>query len=348
MSKLVINDTTLTAIGDAIRNKTGKSDLIAPGAMPAEIDSIQAGGSDNYTLYGAYMLNEYVLNTCKHTELDLKDENVYTYFWDQINNKMVYSKIGKIVIDSSKNEPMNIYDNNNVLTNVYVNDYGWYAEQNLTGMVSYKNKSNSYRIVIFREPFNTTEQQYSAFLGTVNNNAQPNVYQMGWNEGHEVGYTEGKRSGLTPLDVIDTLLCASGSTLVDGGYGEEEQLYIPTNTFLFDGNFEKSIIVPPDVLIENQGTINDVFGLAIIPSCITQITECALDDVYDVPVVILAKNPPLMSWQGMWSVDGGGCPPSAIYVPDESVEAYKAHTDYAEYVDLITPVSEFDYSIMGF
>jgi hypothetical protein len=44
MSKVSINESTLTAIGNAIRAKTGKSDLLAPGAMPAEIASIQTGG----------------------------------------------------------------------------------------------------------------------------------------------------------------------------------------------------------------------------------------------------------------------------------------------------------------
>ena len=44
MSRVSINETTLTAIGDAIRGKTGKSDLIAPGDMPAEITAIESGG----------------------------------------------------------------------------------------------------------------------------------------------------------------------------------------------------------------------------------------------------------------------------------------------------------------
>lgn len=44
MSKVSINETTLTAIGDAIRAKTGKSGLIAPGSMPDEIASITGGG----------------------------------------------------------------------------------------------------------------------------------------------------------------------------------------------------------------------------------------------------------------------------------------------------------------
>ena len=46
MSKVAINEITLTNIGDAIREKTGKTDLIAPGDMPAEIASISTGGGD--------------------------------------------------------------------------------------------------------------------------------------------------------------------------------------------------------------------------------------------------------------------------------------------------------------
>ena len=44
MSKVVINESTLTSIGAAIREKTGKTDLIAPGNMPAEIRAIPTGG----------------------------------------------------------------------------------------------------------------------------------------------------------------------------------------------------------------------------------------------------------------------------------------------------------------
>ena len=44
MAKVFIEETTLTAIGDAIRNKTGKTALIDPANMSAEIASIEAGG----------------------------------------------------------------------------------------------------------------------------------------------------------------------------------------------------------------------------------------------------------------------------------------------------------------
>lgn len=45
MGKVVINETTLTAIGDAIRTQTGGTDLIAPGDMPTQILAIEGGGT---------------------------------------------------------------------------------------------------------------------------------------------------------------------------------------------------------------------------------------------------------------------------------------------------------------
>ena len=45
MSKVFIEESTLASIGDAIREKTGTSELIAPGDMPAKISEITGGGS---------------------------------------------------------------------------------------------------------------------------------------------------------------------------------------------------------------------------------------------------------------------------------------------------------------
>ena len=41
MSKVFIEESTLTAIGDSIRDKTGKQDLISPLNMPTEIENIK-------------------------------------------------------------------------------------------------------------------------------------------------------------------------------------------------------------------------------------------------------------------------------------------------------------------
>jgi surface protein len=46
MGKVFIQESTLTSIGSAIREKTGKTDLIAPGDMPREIRAIVSGGGD--------------------------------------------------------------------------------------------------------------------------------------------------------------------------------------------------------------------------------------------------------------------------------------------------------------
>ena len=45
MSKVFIEETSLSAIGDAIRAKTGKSDLLSPAQMVTAIGSISGGGS---------------------------------------------------------------------------------------------------------------------------------------------------------------------------------------------------------------------------------------------------------------------------------------------------------------
>lgn len=55
MSKVFIEESTLTAIGDSIRAKTGKSDPIGPLDMPAEIGSIK-GSATMKTIEGTLPL----------------------------------------------------------------------------------------------------------------------------------------------------------------------------------------------------------------------------------------------------------------------------------------------------
>ena len=46
MAKVFIEESTLTNIGDAIRNKTGKSELLSPASMATEIEAVQTGGGE--------------------------------------------------------------------------------------------------------------------------------------------------------------------------------------------------------------------------------------------------------------------------------------------------------------
>lgn len=48
MAEYLINDSTLTAIGDAIRAKTGGVSLMTPAQMVTEIGSIPSGGGSGY------------------------------------------------------------------------------------------------------------------------------------------------------------------------------------------------------------------------------------------------------------------------------------------------------------
>ena len=64
MANVLIEETTMTAIGNAIREKTGKTDLILPVDMPTEIGSIESGGSEinnqdkTITANGTYAADE--------------------------------------------------------------------------------------------------------------------------------------------------------------------------------------------------------------------------------------------------------------------------------------------------
>ena len=59
MSKVFIEETTLSAIGDAIREKTGKTDLIAPLSMATEISSITTGGDGEEIPDEAFVIGGY-------------------------------------------------------------------------------------------------------------------------------------------------------------------------------------------------------------------------------------------------------------------------------------------------
>lgn len=63
MADYIIRDTTLTAIADSIRAKTGKTDKIAPENMPAEIEGITGGGSAAGCVTVTFMNGDTVLFT---------------------------------------------------------------------------------------------------------------------------------------------------------------------------------------------------------------------------------------------------------------------------------------------
>ncbi len=57
LMQYLIQGSTLSDIGNAIRSKTGKSDMITPENMPAEIEEISGGGEIGGNVYFNYINN---------------------------------------------------------------------------------------------------------------------------------------------------------------------------------------------------------------------------------------------------------------------------------------------------
>lgn len=102
MSKVFIEESTLSSIGNAIRAKTGKSELINPANMPTEISSITTGGSgaDENEIISKFVTGE-------------------SYSGEFINNKIDYIRYGAFAqthitkVDCPKVEVINGYAFNN-------------------------------------------------------------------------------------------------------------------------------------------------------------------------------------------------------------------------------------------
>ena len=80
MANVLIEENTMSAIGNAIREKTGKTDLILPKDMPTEIESIESGGSSS----GQELLDAMIDGSI--TEIESNAESVKNYAFYYSNN----------------------------------------------------------------------------------------------------------------------------------------------------------------------------------------------------------------------------------------------------------------------
>lgn len=80
MAKVYLEDTTLSAIGSAIRDKAGTSGLLLPSEMPSAISNIQTGGGSSELVFK----NAFITPTSTAKTIDLSpwitDENVNDWF----------------------------------------------------------------------------------------------------------------------------------------------------------------------------------------------------------------------------------------------------------------------------
>lgn len=110
MSKYVIDNETLSSIGNAIRSKTGKNGLIAPGDMPEEIESIEGGG-------GSSLPSEITLNEA--------DAGSYFFGYDRANPyldtstpvKVNFHRLSNGVYANPNIENANLFELNSISSN---------------------------------------------------------------------------------------------------------------------------------------------------------------------------------------------------------------------------------------
>lgn len=103
--RVAINESTLTAIGDAIREKTDTTDLLAPGAMPAAIRSIttgEGGGSGE-----ADIIN--ISGNCEYACSGALAEGYIRQFPDKVRVQIGYSAKYMFFNYSLDSIPFDIY-----------------------------------------------------------------------------------------------------------------------------------------------------------------------------------------------------------------------------------------------
>ena len=156
-------------------------------------------------------------------------------------------------------------------------------------------------------------------LQTIEKN-QTKVYDAGKAKGYEEGKSEGGVSD-PAAEAVMALMSRSIVTTLDG-----------TSTYSAGVFYCAPLSVSEDFW---QGS------LSIVPAHIVEIKNDALSCITDAEAVLcLPTVPPKADRFGWWSPNGGSNTPKAIYVPDGSVDAYKAAENWSEFADLIKPMSE--------
>ena len=108
MAKVFIEDSTLTAIGNAIRNKRGTTDLIDPADFAGEIDAIETGGGGGGADWGNWQTgtmpdseNAILGNAANKTsiEIELTAPMSTFYYSFYIPNETSFSTYGAYEIE---------------------------------------------------------------------------------------------------------------------------------------------------------------------------------------------------------------------------------------------------------
>ena len=353
MAKIFIEESTLSAIGDSIRTKTGKTDMISPLKMPTEIASIQAGGSSapvsanavtfydyDGTIVASYTLEEAQALTAlpdapTHDGLTFQGwnwslDNVNTLTRPMNIGAMYITDDGKtrlyIHIADKARSTVPLYLQQTVANGVTIDWGDGSATETLTGTDNV-NTSHAYGVagdfVISLEVADGytlglgSDQNSYCVMGSTSNNGRvySNMLQK-----VEIG------SGVTSIGTYAFQYCYSlSSVTIPNGVTS-----IGNNAFQYCYSLS-SVIIPNGVTSIGNNAFRSCSSLSsvIIPDGVTSIGTYAFRSCYGVAEYHLKRTtPPTLSDADAFSGIPSDC---IIYVPKGCLEAYQNATNWTTY-----------------
>lgn len=242
MANVLIEESTLTAIGDAIRSKTGKTDLILPSDMATEIDGITGGGKEvlvevlKEKTYTGFQNNKLELESDIdfESEINLVAGEKYVVVWDGVEHRLTAIEGLTNCIDLALSEftegdfPFYIgylYDYNEEghdVLEIYTKD----DEISHTFGIHKVTDGVSYKTVVFGKQ-NVEGFTLNSSLGVYNSHKLPAWFTLEVGETYLVNW-EGEEHKCVGqfIDMVDYTAVCIGNCSEVGGTGNNEQFII--------------------------------------------------------------------------------------------------------------------------
>lgn len=288
MSNVLIEESTMTSIGNAIRSKTGKTDLILPADMPNAINEIQVGGSGDtkkLLFYLGYCGGADTLLFSSSTIVEMA-----IYLPENAVNIKGYYKFRYLAVNSSN------------ATLGYTN----YIEKNITSNADYAVEETSipgYKKIVFGNY----------------NVSYPSAYALKIN-----GHSEKLSYELPGAYIEDDILCLEKE--VTGIYSPYIYAYHCLCPFCLKGidMRKSSITILNDYIGDNDGYSN--LEVVYLPSGLIEIKrgECLTNSNLK-EIHFTSNMPPVVNYSSILTDVPTTC---KIYVPKGTLEVYKSAENY--------------------
>ena len=356
MAKIFIEESTLSAIGNSIRAKTGKTNMIAPLNMATEIASIQTGsGSGPSSPVSSNDVAFYDYDGTVIASYSLEEAQSLTTLPDGPTHDGLTFQGWNYTLEKVKafTRPMNvgaIYTTTDGKTRLYIH----IADKARSTVPLYISQTVANGVTIDWGDESATETL--AGTGTVNMShaygaAGDFTISLTVNDGCTLGFGHGlssysimgatDTSGRVYCNMLQKVEIGSGVTSIGdyafNGCYSLSSITIPDGlTSIGSRAFQQcislsSITIPDGVTSIESNAFNSCYSLPsiIIPDGVTSIGASAFSGCYGVAEYHLKPTtPPTLSNQNAFKNIPSDC---IIYVPQGSLEAYKTATNWATY-----------------